>query len=83
MITYPHRIRLQRGHLVHLARSTRGGLTITQLTTACGHTYEVRGIADLRAEGTLCRGCRIAAQEGADAFPVIGSTSPARKGGAA
>ncbi|MEU6674820.1 hypothetical protein [Streptomyces sp. NPDC046925] len=80
MTTYPHRIRLRRGHLTHLARSTRSGLAITQLTTACGHTYTVLGIADLSADdGRLCRGCEIGAKNSGD-FPVLGSMAATRKG---
>lgn len=61
---YPHRIRLARGHLTHLACAARAGLLIVQYRTACGHTYSREHVADMAAEGRLCHGCDVATREG-------------------
>ncbi|MFI6938850.1 hypothetical protein ACIBI4_06230 [Streptomyces sp. NPDC050418] len=60
MPDYTHRVRLARGHLVHLARLARGPLGMTLIITACGHTYRLSGVADLAAEGNVCCGCMTA-----------------------
>ncbi|WP_276314322.1 hypothetical protein [Streptomyces sp. WAC 01529] len=33
-----------------------------QLITACGHTYALRSIADMNAEGRVCPGCKAAVE---------------------
>ncbi|WP_055566015.1 hypothetical protein [Streptomyces atriruber] len=63
MTDYPLSIRLARGHLAHRAFSRRTGLMPPRYTTACGHTFNQSGVADLAATGTPCHGCRIATQE--------------------
>ncbi|WP_030777238.1 hypothetical protein [Streptomyces sp. NRRL S-920] len=64
MNDYPHRVRLVRGHLTHLARAWRSSCSVMQLITACGHTYALRSIADMSAEGQLCHGCESAVRPG-------------------